>query len=76
MPGKIVWAYNADHLAYIAEFISADLRERNAVGNGSLCSRLPDWMKSARNRVKVLKAIRRIEARRVRVRASSNGVGE
>lgn len=61
--GKNVWAYNRAHLAELKAFIRAKLRERGPVANASLYSRLPAWMKSARNRDKVLKAISRIEAR-------------
>ena len=62
--GKTVWAYNSAHLAEIKRFVSAQLREYGASTNSSFASRLPAWIKSARNRGKVLAAIMRIERNR------------
>ena len=62
--GKTVWAYNSGHLAELKRFVSAKLREYGATSNSSFASRLPAWIKSARNRGKVLAAITRIERSR------------
>ena len=51
--GHVLWACNADHLDYLFHFVTADLREGNPHRNKSLASRLPDWMKSGKNRVQV-----------------------
>ncbi|PWI14012.1 hypothetical protein DI272_07475 [Streptomyces sp. Act143] len=61
-----LWAYNLAHLDLIRRFVAADLRERDpwyedgrkmtAVG------RLPAWIKSAKNRAEVLRAIDRMRA--------------
>ena len=45
----LLWAYNAEHLQALHEYAGATLRE----GRGhhrSMFSRLPQWMKLARNR--------------------------
>ncbi len=60
--GDILWAYNARHLAFIAAFVQATLRERqpdeqNNGSNCSLASRLPRWLQSRKNRDAILKAI-------------------
>ncbi|MFW2178063.1 MULTISPECIES: hypothetical protein [unclassified Moraxella] len=58
----ILWAYNWQHLQDLKAFIQADLRERTKnSGNGSLMSRLPLWIKSAKNREGLLKLITKIE---------------
>jgi hypothetical protein len=61
--GEVLWAYNAEHLGFLREYVSASLRERVPNANGSLASRLPKWIKSAHNRTAVLRAARRLEAK-------------
>ena len=58
--GEVLWALNKEHLDFLEEFISAGLRE--AYPNGTMASRLPEWMKSAKNREAVLKCIRKLRA--------------
>ena len=63
---RLLWFHNFRHLQYIEAFVSATLRERradNGTGwrNSSLINRLPDWIKSAKNRKHILKAIDRIK---------------
>ena len=61
-PQGILWAYNQQHLQDLKTFIQADLRERTKnSGNGSLMSRLPLWIKSAKNRDMLLKMIEKME---------------
>lgn len=59
----VLWAYNADHLRFLREYVAADLRERVPTQNGSTASRLPKWIKSARNRDDLLAAIIKLETR-------------
>jgi len=55
-----VWAYNSRHLEQLRAYVAATLRdERNNVGR-SWSSRLPAWMKAAKNRDTVLKALDRL----------------
>lgn len=61
--GEVVWAYNVEHLRFLREFVGADLRERVPNRNSSLASRLPPWMKSAKNRVALLSIIDNLEER-------------
>lgn len=53
--GSVLWAYNAEHLAYLEAYVGADLRERRS--GHSLAGRLPRWMTSAKNRTDVLRCI-------------------
>ena len=68
--GEVLWAYNARHLSFLAEYVGAELRERWPDTNegwqplGGLGRRLPRWMLLAKNRVAVLAGI---EALRVRL---------
>ncbi|MCF3130818.1 hypothetical protein [Streptomyces olivochromogenes] len=61
-----LWAYNPEHLKLIGQFVQAPLRERapwNAqVRKMTLIARLPAWIKSAKNRDEVLRAIERIRS--------------
>jgi len=59
--GQILWAYNKGHLLTLKEYISAAHRERAKAGKWSMMTRLPKWMKSAKNRDALLKSIERLE---------------
>lgn len=66
--GELLWAFNARHLEALDAFARADLRERGrdpAQGwsNQSFASRLPKWIKAAKNRPEVEKALARLRAR-------------
>src|SRR4051812_9395800 len=46
--GEVLWAHNSEHLDFLESFVEAELRE--VASHGTLASRLPGWMKSAKNR--------------------------
>lgn len=56
-----VWAYNRRHLAELTAYIAATLRLRRNAGNRSMVSRLPTWMKLAKHRDEVGRALERLE---------------
>lgn len=56
----LLWAYNEAHLLALRDYAAAPLRETARVANGSMFSRLPRWMKLARNRVLLQKATERL----------------
>ena len=58
--GHTFRAYNLDHLDFIERYVAADLRVREPNINKSQVSRLPQWMKSAKNREEILKCIRKL----------------
>lgn len=60
--GQTLWAYNLEHLEYLKNYVQAELRENHPYYL-SVESRLPLWMKSAKNRDAVLKAISKLEQR-------------
>ncbi|MFE7645800.1 hypothetical protein [Streptomyces phaeoluteigriseus] len=61
-----VWAYNLEHLDLLRRFVAASLRERDPwYEHGrkmTYIARLPAWIKSAKNRTEVLRAIDRLRA--------------
>lgn len=59
----LLWAYNQAHLQALHDYAGAMLRERAGVTNGSMFSRLPHWMKLARNRALLQKATARLIAK-------------
>ena len=66
--GETLFAYNQAHLRYLKDFVVSELRQRanspdRSIKNRSLVSRLPRWLKSAKNRVEILKKIELLEAR-------------
>jgi len=61
--GEVLWAYNARHVAFLERYVGARVRSQRSVprtflGNGTLESRLPRWMLSAKNRQAVLRGLR------------------
>lgn len=52
-----IWAYNLRHLNELIDYTQAKLRTRQGVTNRSMFSRLPSWMKMAKNRELILKAL-------------------
>jgi hypothetical protein len=66
LPDGPLWAYNRRHLLQIRRYIGAELRERRPFGAcvpQSMVEQLPGWMKSARNRAKVVAALDELERR-------------
>ena len=66
--GELLWALNARHLAALEAYALAALRERrrdpeHGWSNQSVASRLPKWIKAAKNRAEVEKALARLRAR-------------
>ncbi|UHQ22387.1 hypothetical protein LVB77_17215 [Lysobacter sp. 5GHs7-4] len=60
----LLWAYNGEHIDELRRYVSADLRERHrTLGNKTMISRLPTWMKLARHRPLMLKALDRLSRR-------------
>src|SRR4051812_9364542 len=61
-----IWAYNLEHLDVLRRFVAASLRERAPwYEHGrkmTYVARLPAWIKSAKNRDEVLRAIDRLRA--------------
>ena len=59
----LLWAYNYEHLAFLENHVSAELRERNIneMRNKSIGSRLPKWMTSKKNRTEVLNGIQKLK---------------
>ncbi|MEH7612332.1 hypothetical protein [Gottfriedia acidiceleris] len=58
--GNTLWAYNREHLDYLKKYVEAEMRG-NAAYYLSVESRLPYWMKSAKNRESIIKAILKLE---------------
>lgn len=60
MRDGVLYAYNAEHARDYLAFIEATHRERDpdAFGNNSWFTKLPAWIKSAKNRDKVTKVLR------------------
>jgi hypothetical protein len=60
---RALWAYNAEHLDLLEDFVAARLRERGPVpGTMSMIERLPAWIKDGKHRDDVLKALQRLRA--------------
>lgn len=56
-----LWAYNHEHLSFLKNYVSAKLREEAVVSKYALRQRLPNFIKLAKNRERVLKAIEKLE---------------
>lgn len=59
--GHLFWGYNREHLVEIETYIKADLREVTVpYRSHKMVSRLPSFIKDAKNREAILKAIERM----------------
>ena len=60
---NLLWAYNREHLDFLAQHVGAKLRERNGFKYQvrSIGARLPRWMTSAKHREAILKLIGELE---------------
>jgi len=61
MKGNLFWAYNRRHLADIKEYVASLLRERQTNSYTTMVEKLPTFIKQAKNREAILKAIERLE---------------
>ncbi|XMN08415.1 hypothetical protein ACK8N7_21450 [Streptomyces griseobrunneus] len=53
--GRILWAYNEEHVDHLSDYVRATLRERGGAGTTmAMFARLPRWMKLSSNRSEVL----------------------
>ncbi len=64
--GQTLWARNMAHLDFLENYVSANLRQRTANVNRSVASRLPQWIKAAKNREEILKCIKRLREKYVK----------
>ncbi|MBL7999469.1 MAG: hypothetical protein JNL32_12635 [Candidatus Kapabacteria bacterium] len=55
--GETFWAYNRLHLTEIRSYVSAKLRERQTTTHTTMVERLPNFIKAAKNRATIIKAI-------------------
>lgn len=61
--GKPVWALNREHLAYLIDYLSADLREAPSV-YGTMrtqADQLPAFMKTAKNWDRIIKCLKNMQ---------------
>ena len=60
--GKPVWALNREHLAYLIDYLSADLREKPlGIPRKTQADHLPTFMKTAKNRERIVKLLRKLQ---------------
>ncbi|MFD3513435.1 hypothetical protein [Streptomyces sp. NPDC058657] len=62
--GRVLWAYNEEHVEALAAYVGARLRERGRAGSGTraMVPRLPAWMKRGENRADVLAGLATLRA--------------
>ena len=61
--GEVFWAYDLEHLEIIESYVAAKLRERTNKGRNSFLSKLPKWLKSAKNRDEILRTIGKLKGK-------------
>lgn len=57
-----IWAYNLKHLNELSGYVTAKLRVRQNPSNSAMFSRLPKWIKLAKHRAEVAKALSKLDA--------------
>ena len=60
--GKPVWVLNREHLAYLIDYLSADLREKpSGSQKKTQADHLPTFMKTAKNRERIVKLLKKLQ---------------
>jgi DNA-directed RNA polymerase subunit RPC12/RpoP len=59
--GNPIWAVNREHLQYMIDYIDADLRQEAPGAKMTQSDHLPAFMKSAKNRSGIVKALRKMQ---------------
>jgi len=60
--GQAVWALNREHLTYLIEYLSADLREKPlGIAKKTQADHLPTFMKTAKNREAIVKLLMKLQ---------------
>ena len=59
--GKVIWAYNRNHLLYLIDYIDADIRETTRISQSNKASYfLPKFITLAKNRNQIVKLLKRL----------------
>jgi hypothetical protein len=58
--GEVLWALNRRHLDWLKDYVSATQRVDTKHVNGSIASKLPNWIKGKHERRDVLRCIERL----------------
>lgn len=61
--GRMVWALNREHLTYLIDYLSADLREKPLAYHNTMrtqADQLPAFMKTAKNRDGIVKCLKKM----------------
>ncbi|RRB07667.1 hypothetical protein EHT25_07805 [Larkinella rosea] len=58
--GNLFWAFNREHLIEIRNYVTAKLRERQTTTHTTMVEKLPQFIKAAKNREVILKAIEKL----------------
>jgi hypothetical protein len=68
--GETLWAFDLAHVEFLERYVGATQRKgipiqrtRAPIRNGTLASRLPQWMIDAHNREDVLRGLKRLRER-------------
>ena len=61
--GHVLWAVNSEHLAYLRDFVAADIRKSRSYSGVAKpwSSKFPDWITSAKHREQVTSQINALE---------------
>lgn len=59
--GNLFWAFNREHLLEIKSYVVSKLRERKTTMYTTMVEKLPTFIKEAKNRNSIIKAIERLE---------------
>ena len=59
--GNSFWALNYEHLDYLKRYIQAKIRERDNRSHWTMVEKLPKFIKSAKNRIELIKCIENLE---------------
>lgn len=66
--GKPVWALNSEHLEYLIQYLSADIRLKpHNITGMSQSDHLPTFMKTAKNRERIVKLLKKMQEKTAKI---------
>jgi len=59
--GETLWIYNKEHIQYLRDYLSSNIRKREYVGLYAMVSRLPDFITRAKNKTAITNQLNKFE---------------
>jgi hypothetical protein len=70
--GETLWIYNKEHLEYLKDYISSNIRKREYVGLYALVTRLPNFITNSKNKNAIINQLNKFDAEIIKIENYEN----